>query len=373
MSELITDYRRLFLEDVPLLDARAPVEFGQGAFPGAVNLPLMNDDERHQVGLCYKQKGPQAAQALGHRLVSGEVKRERIAAWADFTRRHPQGALYCFRGGLRSQIVQQWLSTEAGIDYPRVAGGYKALRGFLIEVLGDAAAHGHFLLLGGLTGTGKTDLVNRLPMGIDLEGHAHHRGSSFGARVGGQPTAIDFENRIAIDLLKKQAKHHNAFVLEDEGRHVGSCGVPLPLRLKTEQAPLVWVEDEFDARVERILNDYVIGQCAEYVAAFGEHAGFDCFAEQLIASLGRLVRRLGGERHQKLLSLMQIALEKQRAVADTGAHRAWIAPLMRDYYDPMYAHQRKTKRERIVFTGDRASSLAYAAQWAERENAKASR
>ncbi len=112
------DYRQLFLDDVPMMDARAPVEFSKGAFPGVVNLPLMNDIERQKVGTCYKQHGQQAAIELGHRLVTGKVKAERIEAWAAFARANPHGYIYCFRGGLRSQLVQQWLKSEAGIDYP---------------------------------------------------------------------------------------------------------------------------------------------------------------------------------------------------------------------------------------------------------------
>ena len=150
-----TDYRDIFLNDRPMMDARAPVEFNKGAFPGVINLPLMNDHERQRVGTCYKQHGQQAAIVLGHQLVSGAVKAERIQAWADFAQAHPDGLLYCFRGGLRSQIVQQWLKDEAGIDYPRVGGGYKAMRTFLLDTLDQAVTQCDFVLLGGMTGTGK--------------------------------------------------------------------------------------------------------------------------------------------------------------------------------------------------------------------------
>ncbi len=129
MPTNLTDYRDIFLNDVPMMDVRAPVEFGQGAFPGVANLPLMDDGERQQVGTCYKHKGQEAAIALGHQLVSGATKRQRIEAWAQFARAHPQGVLYCSRGGLRSQIVQQWLLNEAGIDYPRVVGATRPCAG----------------------------------------------------------------------------------------------------------------------------------------------------------------------------------------------------------------------------------------------------
>lgn len=104
MRDDTDDYAKLFLNGVPMMDVRAPVEFGKGAFPGVINLPLMTDLERHKVGTCYKQHGQQAAINLGHRLVSGEVKAARIEAWSHFARQHPEGYLYCFRGGLRSCI-----------------------------------------------------------------------------------------------------------------------------------------------------------------------------------------------------------------------------------------------------------------------------
>ena len=359
MPNNLTDYRHIFLNDVPMMDVRAPVEFGQGAFPGVANLPLMDDGERQQVGTCYKHKGQEAAIALGHQLVSGATKRQRIEAWAQFARAHPQGVLYCFRGGLRSQIVQQWLLNEAGIDYPRVVGGYKAMRGFLIGTTQAAAAECGFVVLSGLTGTGKTEVIAQLSNGLDLEGHANHRGSSFGQRVSGQPTQIDFENRLAIDVLKKRAEGYETFVLEDEGRHVGSCSVPLELRQRLERVPIVCLEDAFDARVERILRDYVQQQCADFVAVHGEAAGTDLFAARLLDSLGKLAKRLGGDRYQALRGSMQAALAQQRSRGDLSLHRDWIAALMRDYYDPMYAYQRQSRADRIVFQGDHRAVLDF--------------
>ena len=359
MLAALSDFRHLFLNGVPMMDVRAPVEFAQGAFPGAVNCPLMNDGERQQVGTCYKHKGQDAAIALGHQLVSGATKQARIAAWAEFARAHPGGVLYCFRGGLRSQIVQQWLKSEAGIDYPRVHGGYKALRSFLIETLEAASAQCGFVVLGGLTGTGKTEVIAQLAHGLDLEGFANHRGSSFGQRVSGQPSQIDFENRLAIDLLKKRDRGHGAFVIEDEGRHVGSCSVPLALRQRLEQAPIVCLDDGFDARVERILQDYVVLQCADFVAAHGEAVGTDLFAARLLESLDKLAKRLGGDRHRALRAAMLAALARQKDYADPALHRGWIAQLVRDYYDPMYAYQQRQRAGRIVFQGDRQAVLEY--------------
>ena len=97
------DFRQIVIDDVPLIDVRAPVEFESGAFPNAVNLPLMNNEERHLVGIRYKEQGNAEAVKLGHELVGGNVKAERVAAWAEQLDRRPDSMIYCFRGGMRSQ------------------------------------------------------------------------------------------------------------------------------------------------------------------------------------------------------------------------------------------------------------------------------
>ncbi|MGK3122046.1 tRNA 2-selenouridine(34) synthase MnmH [Pseudomonas corrugata] len=358
MSNDITDYRAIFLNDRPMMDTRAPIEFLKGSFPGVVNLPLMTDIERQRVGTCYKQQGQQAAIVLGHQLVSGDTKAQRIQAWADFARAHPDGVLYCFRGGLRSQIVQQWLKDEAGIEYPRVGSGYKAMRTFLLDTVEQAVAQCDFVLLGGMTGTGKTEVLTQLVNGLDLEGYANHRGSSFGKRATGQPSNIDFENRLAVDVLKKRAAGIGQFVVEDESRMVGSCALPLPLYQRMQQVPMVWLEDSVERRVERILRDYVINLSAEFIAIHGEE-GFSLFSERLLASLDNIHKRLGGDRHRRLMAIMEAALAEQ---ADSGAvdlHRGWIEGLLREYYDPMYVFQREKKGVRIEFAGEQAAVLEY--------------
>jgi tRNA 2-selenouridine synthase len=130
------DYRALFLNPTPMMDMRAPTEFAHGAFPSALSLPLMSDEERALVGTCYKQRGQAAAIELGHQLVRGEVKAQRVAQWAAFARQHPQGYLYCFRGGLRSQTVQQWLR-EVGY---RVPAGCRRLQGHAAVSAGGTGA-----------------------------------------------------------------------------------------------------------------------------------------------------------------------------------------------------------------------------------------
>lgn len=355
------DYRALFLNDVPMMDARAPIEFAKGAFPGVVNLPLMNDIERQKVGTCYKQHGQQAALELGHQLVSGKLKAERIQAWVDFATNNPQGYIYCFRGGLRSQLVQQWLKTEAGIDYPRVTGGYKAMRHFLLDTVEQAAECENFVLVGGMTGTGKTEVLARLDDSVDLEGIANHRGSSFGKRATAQPAQIDFENALAIRLLKMQAAGSRQFVLEDEARLVGRCSIPLELFQGMQRYPLVWLEDSLAGRVTRILRDYVIDLCAEFVVEQGDE-GFSAFSERLRESLSNISKRLGGEAYKRLAAIMDQALIEQASTGAVDLHREWIEALLREYYDPMYGYQRENKASRIEFAGEQDAVVEFLRQ-----------
>ncbi|ANF57353.1 tRNA 2-selenouridine(34) synthase MnmH [Halotalea alkalilenta] len=358
MSQSRTDFATLFVDEVALLDVRAPVEFAKGAFPQAVNLPLMDDLERQRVGTRYKRQGQQAALELGHRLVSGELKRRRIESWARFARAHPEGCLYCFRGGLRSQIVQRWLRDEAGIDYPRVAGGYKALRGFLSEVIERAVVECEWVRIGGLTGVGKTEVLAGVANAVDLEGLACHRGSSFGGRVTPQPAQIDFEHRLAIALLKLREAGTARLIVEDEGGRIGRCMLPLALQRRMQRAPLIWLEAPLSQRIERVLKDYVIDLRAEFIAAFGLKPGLEHFAERLEQSLASLSKRLGVERYRRLAALMSWALASS-AEESLALHRGWIHLLLDEYYDPIYRYQRDSQQQQVLFSGEREAVLDY--------------
>ena len=355
------DFASLFSREVALLDVRAPIEFEQGALPGATNLPLMNDQERHQVGLRYKQVNQEAAIKLGHELVSGEIKAARVAQWKAFAQAHPKGYLYCFRGGLRSRISQSWLA-ESGIEYPRILGGYKAMRTFLIESLTKHIQESDFVLVSGLTGSGKTEVIQALSSTVDLEKLAHHRGSSFGKHATDQPVQINFDNSLAIALLRLHAQGKTCIALEDESRMIGRCALPLSLRDKMQSSSVVWLEEPMPVRVERILHDYVEDLGAQFTTKLGAEVGFEFFSARLLESLQNLIKRLGGERHTRLSTAMQAALDEQKSTGTLDLHREWIRPLLSEYYDPMYEHQRKSKRSRVIFSGDRAAVTEYLLQ-----------
>ena len=340
--------RRLLANETPIIDVRAPIEFNQGAMPNAINLPLMNNEERAAVGTCYKQHGSQKAVELGHQLVKGEIKAHRVAAWREACERFPSGFICCARGGMRSHIVQKWLA-EIGIDYPLIEGGYKALRQATIEMTNELVQR-PIILIGGCTGNGKTTLVRSLPEGIDLEGFAHHRGSSFGRTVEAQFAQATFENYLAVDMLKK-SPYHSRWVLEDEGRAIGANGLPESLRIQMATAHLVVVDDPFERRMARLKEEYFDRMTHDFIEAYGEEKGWQEYSDYLHHGLYAIRRRLGAQRAAELTQLLDNALAAQKISANTEVHFSWLSPLLKEYYDPMYRYQLSKKQDKIIYTG----------------------
>lgn len=354
------DYRNLLLGDVPMMDMRSPGEFDQGAFPCAVSLPLMTDDERAKVGTCYKKSGQQAAIELGHQLVSGESREQRMVQWRDFISTHPHGYLYCFRGGLRSQTVRGWLRDE-GIDYPLITGGYKAMRQFLLRELEHSVGQADLVLIAGKTGTGKTRVIEQLPQAVDLEGRAGHRGSSFGQLLEPQPSQINFENLVSIDLMKLLVGDDHRIFLEDEGHLIGRRSLPLVLLNRMKEAPMFVVEHSVSERVEIVIADYVLDLGRRFAQVHGEE-GAQLHRAKLQADLYRIRKRLGGVRYQQISSLLDSAFEQQWSSADVSFHSSWIEALLTTYYDPMYEYQLGKRTGKILFRGTRAEVVARAAE-----------
>ncbi len=369
------NFAELIVDDRPLIDLRAPIEYATGTLPAAVSLPLLNDDERQQVGLCYRQLGPQAAIELGHRLVGGSTRDARVAAWSAFAKAHPNALLYCWRGGLRSQTVQNWLAAN-GVTLPRIAGGYKALRQCAIDALEIAAAAcANPFVLGGRTGSGKTVLLNEFAAGIDLEALARHRGSSFGQRPAGQPNQVDFEHALLRALLRHRQRAQRAqpgILFEDESRTIGRVAIPLTLHERLKRSPLVVLEVTLAERAAHIAQEYVHEALRELRALQelqelqetsctsepGSFAALDALQAQLTAALTRIERRLGVARQRDIAALMQAAFDGHRN-GDTDGHTHWVQALLTHYYDPMYDYQLSRNATRIAFRGDRAAVRAW--------------
>ena len=349
----------LLANDVPLIDLRAPAEFAKGAFPCAVNRPLLSDDERAEIGTLHKRQGRDAAIRRGHELVAGEIREARIKAWTDFLAEQPEAWIYCWRGGLRSAIAQSWLR-ESGWNVPRIEGGYKRLRQTCLDVfdaLGPAEALAsanaqalgakpvpakRWLVLAGRTGVGKTAVIETLPEAIDLEALARHRGSAFGGHDGGQPTPIGFENALAIAYLKHR---HPRLVVEDESRTIGRLALPQSWHACMQQAPIVLLEAPMAARVAHIRAEYVDEPLANGTAEA-------VLLDRHQAALDRIKKRLGQVRHIEVGDAL-------KASFSNGNHEGWIERLLTWYYDPMYDYQLKTKQRRVEFRGGRASVTDY--------------
>ena len=328
----------------PLLDVRAPVEFRQGKLPNSFNAPILNDAEREQVGTTYKRDGHDAAVLLGHELVSGATRTQRIEQWQKYCLENTDAQIMCWRGGQRSALAQQWLAAQ-GVQRERVAGGFKAVRHGSLHVLANPQKR--WWLVSGRTGSAKTPLVQSLQSGIDLEGHANHRGSAFGRRLTPQPTPVTFECALASAYLRLPGEN---LVVEDESRTIGRIGLPQVWHEQMLQAPIALVEASFEERVEHIHKEYV-------AEALDEHRDAGLMPTDLLGryeeALVRIKRRLGGAR------LVDLTLRLQQAFAGKTDHRDWISYLLREYYDPMYDFQLQRKTARIQFRGCHADVAAF--------------
>tara|TARA_R110000737_G_C14617647_1_gene492273 strand:- start:2125 stop:3231 length:1107 start_codon:yes stop_codon:yes gene_type:complete len=350
------DFRAIIRHETPLMDVRSPIEFEKGAFNQSTNLPLMTNDERAAVGLCYKNNGQAAAITLGNSLVSGQSKAKLLAQWQAFARANPQGYLYCFRGGLRSQTVQRWLE-ESGVNYPLLIGGYKALRQFLLNELALLSLH-PMTILAGNTGSGKTPFLANFSNSLDLEAAAGHRGSSFGGFVSAQSSQINFENKLAEQYIKGNYPLTQTLLLEDEGRLIGSVHLPESLRQAMSLAPVVVIEESLDYRLEQIYQEYIIKMTAQYQAIYGVEQGFIAFSEYLGQGLFKVRKRLGTERYGQLKQIQTDALAQQKD-GQQHYHLDWLKPLLSEYYDPMYQYQLGLKAERVIFRGNNTQCLAF--------------
>jgi tRNA 2-selenouridine synthase len=213
------------------------------------------------------------------------------------------------------------------------------------------------LVLGGKTGSAKTSLLvtsddgSRLPC-IDLEGLARHRGSAFGRRIKPQPTQIDFENQISLALLRLHHNEQKTIALEDESRLIGRCALPLNLQAKMRESPLVVVEATLLERVHHSWENYILSNYEDHLVEAGsKELAFIAFSESLRVSLSNIRKRLGNPRFEQLSKVLEQALAAHNS-GDPETHKEWIEILLRDYYDPMYDYQLKSKQREIIYRGD---------------------
>jgi len=240
-----------------VVDLRSPVEFKQGHVPGAVNIPILDDSERALVGTLYKQAGSAKAVEAGLDIFN----RKASAFIHSFSQKRSAPILiYCWRGGMRSSLTGQYLSSMQGIQNIHVLkGGYKSFRKSVSSLLDKLAAH-PLLVVNGLSGSGKTSFVelvrdNGLPA-INLEKLACHRGSAFGgmAQLEAPPTVSNFENNIAREYFAIQDARRIFLEIEDR---IGNLYLPQGLRKNImTNASMVYISRPLEERAGRIAKTY---------------------------------------------------------------------------------------------------------------------
>jgi tRNA 2-selenouridine synthase len=213
-------------------------------------------------------------------------------------------------------------------------------------VLQRAPAQKHWLVLAGRTGSGKTQLLKRTAVSIDLEGLANHRGSAFGAQTTPQPSLIGFENQLAVTFLQHESE---LLLLEDESRTIGRIGLPQAWHEQMQRSALLILEADLATRCANITREYVTEPLAAGIAE-------EALLARFTSALNRIQRRLGGERHRT------ISAQLQRSFA-SGDHSPWIEQLLCWYYDPMYDYQLSRKKDRVIGSGDAQALLAFLADY----------
>lgn len=269
----------------PIIDVRAPAEYRHGHIPGAVSLPLFSDEERAIVGTLYKQTGREAAMLKGLEYYGTNMLG--IIAGLKSQTSDTKLFVHCWRGGMRSGVVS-WMLDLFGYQVTVLNKGYKSFRRTVLESFAGSRS---LLILGGKTGSAKTnlleELIRRHQQVIDLEGLAAHKGSAFGAL--GQPAAPtqeQFENELFM-----QFRSSNKLVptwLEDESQRIGQVNLPNALWLQMRNAPVIYLEIPFEVRLNYLVQVY---------------GGFS--KEALMESTFRIRKRLGGLETDKTLKYIE--------------------------------------------------------------------
>ena len=305
-----------------IIDVRSPGEFAQDHVPGAINLPVLNDAERAEVGTIYVQESRFTANRIGAAYVAANIAGHLTGTLAD---RPPEfrPLVYCWRGGSRSNGMATILS-QIGWRTTVLTGGYRTYRRWVSAQLYDAEPHLRLVLLDGGTGSGKTQMLGRLKQRgfqvLDLEGLADHRGSLFGGYPDrSQPSQKMFETRLLGALADLDPAR--PVVVEAESSKVGDRMVP----------PVLWRAMEAAPRIELVADR--ADRAAYLAATYGPVA-----TQDLEAAFSRLPTYPG-----------QARLESWRRLVDDGAYGELAEALIELHYDPAY--RRSAKKETRVTLG----------------------
>ena len=294
-----------------LIDARSPAEFAEDHLPGAINCPVLDDAERAIVGTLHAQQGAFEARRVGGAMVAAHLAEHLRTRFAD---QPPtwRPLVYCWRGGMRSGAMVQWLRL-VGWKAEQLTGGYKAFRRHVIEQLDALVPRMQIRAIVGATGSAKTRILHALAAQgaqvLDLEGLACHKGSLLGSLPGvGQPSQKHFETQIWSALAAMDLKQ--AVYVEGESARIGRLSVPPLLVQQLRSAPCFEIDASPEERHDYLLRDY---------AYLGDDPALLC------ERLGLLVEMHGHE-----------VIARWQAWARSGQLAPLFGELMQLHYDPHY-------------------------------------
>ncbi len=263
-----------------------------------------------------------------------------IKQWCESIKSHPQqpALIFCWRGGLRSRLAQEWIYQQ-GLEILRVESGYKGLRHEALKAIENPAP---FVVLSGMTGSGKTRLIHKLRHFVDLEGLANHRGSAFGSHFGvSQPQQATFENKLALSLYQVT----DNYVLEDESPNIGRCHLPDMFYARMVPAPMVMIETPVRIRALEIFKEYIQ---APFAGGMPLHELEHSFAR----NVERIRNKLGGLECDNIKAMLSQSFQFDALNEDfTGAYLDWIERLLTHYYDKLYIHSLSLKSRKTLFKG----------------------
>jgi tRNA 2-selenouridine synthase len=302
MKELT--YEEMIGQGITFIDTRAPVEFEEDHIPGAINIPILDNEERALVGTMYA-RDKDAAVDKGYQI----YKEKTESLKEDLGRIKGKLCIYCFRGGLRSETIVK-LARESGIDAVKLKNGYKAYREYVRGKLSEFVFKPKLIVIYGLTGTGKTELLQEFQDRIDLEGLAQHRSSVYGA-VGQKPRSQKcFESLLLHELMRLNDRKY--VVTEGESRKIGKVMIPGFFFEAMRTGIKVKLIASRDERIKRLVSIY---------------AGKPELIPELRDSTLSIEKKLGKKITAELLTRL-----------DHGENERFMEILIDKYYDPLYGH-----------------------------------
>lgn len=240
-----------------IIDARSPAEFALDHIPGAINCPVLDDDERRIVGTLYAQTGAFEARRVGGAMVAANLARHLRERFSEYPASW-RPAVYCWRGGMRSGSMVTWLRL-VGWDAQQLSGGYKSFRHHVLQQIAEQCPRLKLQVICGATGSAKTRILQALAAGgeqvLDLEQCASHKGSLLGSLPGvEQPSQKRFETLI-VSALEPMDLERTVYI-EGESARIGRLSVPVPLVQRMREAPCIEIVATNKARVAYLLRDY---------------------------------------------------------------------------------------------------------------------